>query len=204
MTSTSGSVRTTLVPAAGTFPSGSPRTICTALMPTATLPAQKPGWSSTKTAASAATPSRSSAHRKISAAGLAAPTSHDRTRASASTSTPSEVSNGRVFSVQLLTTAILMPRGPELVQKRDHVVKQARVGEQQFGVPAYHLGDQAGMRLLAGRPQDLAERFGLRHPPVGQHGPERLYSESQIASGMPASAGTSRLSTLKSQVTIVS
>ena len=35
MASTSGSDRTTLVPAAGTFPSSSPRTICTVLMPSA-------------------------------------------------------------------------------------------------------------------------------------------------------------------------
>jgi hypothetical protein len=40
MASTSGSDRTTVVPAARTFPSIPPRTICTALMPTATLPAQ--------------------------------------------------------------------------------------------------------------------------------------------------------------------
>jgi hypothetical protein len=37
---TSASERTTEVPAAGVCPSSSPRTICTAAMPTATLPAQ--------------------------------------------------------------------------------------------------------------------------------------------------------------------
>jgi hypothetical protein len=41
MASTSGSDRTIVVPAAATFPSGSPRTICAALMPRATAPAQK-------------------------------------------------------------------------------------------------------------------------------------------------------------------
>jgi hypothetical protein len=41
MASTSGSDRTIVVPAAGISPSGSPRTICTALMPRAAAPAQK-------------------------------------------------------------------------------------------------------------------------------------------------------------------
>jgi hypothetical protein len=40
MASTSGSDRTTLVSAAGAFPSGTPRMICTARTPAATLPAQ--------------------------------------------------------------------------------------------------------------------------------------------------------------------
>jgi len=43
MVSTSVSDRTTTVPAAGTFPSGSPRTICTAETPSATAPAQNAG-----------------------------------------------------------------------------------------------------------------------------------------------------------------
>ena len=43
MAATSGSERTTVVPGAGIFPSSSPRTICTAVMPRPAAPAQNAG-----------------------------------------------------------------------------------------------------------------------------------------------------------------
>jgi hypothetical protein len=43
MTDTSDSERTTVVPGAGTFPSSSPRAICTAVIPKAAAPAQYDG-----------------------------------------------------------------------------------------------------------------------------------------------------------------
>jgi len=204
MASTSGSDRTTVVPAAGTFPSSSPRTICTVLMPTATLPAQYRGWSSTKTAASAVTPSRSSAHRKISAAGLAAPTSHDRTRASASTSTPSDASNGRVFSVQLLTTAILMPWARS-VHRNGRTSSYRRAFASSSSASRRTISPTrpgCACRPDASRIWPNASAFDIR--PSVSKAPSRLYSASQMLAGMPASAGTSVLSTEKSQVTIVS
>ena len=157
-----------------------------------------------KTAVCAVTPSRSSAYRKISAAGLAAPTSHDSTRASASTSTPSDTSNGRVFSVQLLTTAILMPR--DLSARRNGRTSSYR--------RPFASSNSASRRTIsptrpgcacwpdARRIWPNASVFDIR--PSVSKGPSRRYSSSQVTDGMSASAGTSRLSTEKSQVTIVS
>jgi hypothetical protein len=62
MASTSGSDRTTVIPGT-TLASAWPRTICTALRPTAAPAAQKAALSSTNRAASAVTPSASSACR---------------------------------------------------------------------------------------------------------------------------------------------
>ena len=62
MASTSGSDRTTVIPGT-TLTSAWPRTICTALRPTAAPAAQKAALSSTNRAASAVTPSASSACR---------------------------------------------------------------------------------------------------------------------------------------------
>jgi hypothetical protein len=135
---------------------------------------------------------------------LAEPTSHDRITASASASTPSLASNGRVFSVQLLTIAVLIPQARS--RERNGTASSnsrafARSSSRSRSTIACTRSGRT-CRPHARRTSPNPSAFDIR--PSVSAGMIGSYACLQASRSSPASAQSSRRCIEKSHVKIVS